>query len=90
VSESQQSEDAERERYMRLTRPKDTVLALMLGTIAAWLATNNFGYQRGPDGWVLDWSSAALAGGLAFLGAAGIGFRLLRNWRLEKFFKSRS
>ena len=88
MSQSLPPEEAKLERHLSLTRPKDTVLALMLGTIAAWLATNHFGYQRGTEGWVLDVPSAALAGGLAFVLAAAIGFRLIRNWRIGKFYKS--
>lgn len=80
-------DDAKLAQHMKLTRPKDGTLALMVGTVAAWVATNRFGYEATDQGWRIDWLGFAGSGVVALVAAAAIAYRLLRNWRIEKFYK---
>ena len=88
-ADTQEGGDAELERYMVQMRPKDRVLALMVGVVAAWVATNNFGYVPTDEGLQIDWLWFAVSGVLALGAASAIAYRLLRNWRMEKFYKKR-
>jgi hypothetical protein len=75
------------EEYLAHTRQRDALLASMVGVVAAWWFTNRYGYQPGADGWEVLPGPFLLALVLSLAIGGGVSYRLLRNWRHEKYLK---
>ncbi len=78
----------ELDEYLERTKPKDGILALMAGTVAAWIGTNNYGYERVADGSLqVAMPDFAVVSVVAVAVAGGLTMRMVRNWRIVKFYK---
>jgi len=73
------------ERALRLAKPKDLILGLIVGVIGAWTFHNQYGYDQLPDGsFEINPLRSLISIGLPLLIGTGLVYWLLRRRRKSR------